>query len=188
MAGKKEEPKKTKAEKSIDERAHEWIAQAQENYSIAITEAREASETTVTPAWSDNYRAQRAFHDKIIRDLSASIENGAKRIADFDSTEDDEKEIRDAVKAMQEERIRYSAWKSRAVAPYQSKAERCIELLESVQRNARNVQEAEPLIWFGVVDVVGKIIAKWPTAHWDSKDGIVTVKEPPAEASQVVNA
>lgn len=182
----KPDPKPKGPKLSIGERAEKFVAEFQEKYSIAISEAREAAQTTQTPAWLDNYRQQRAFHDKIIRDTAKSIENCGKRICDHDTSEDEEKEIKDAVKTMSEERIRYQAWKSRSVYPYQSKAERCVELLTEVNRSARRDEDAMGLTHNGLASAVAELTDKWPKAHWDSEAGTVSVEEATAVAAKAV--
>ena len=56
-----------------------------------------------------------------------------------DTDEDTEKEIKDAVKAMSDERVRFEAWKARAVRPYSKLAEDCRLIREDAIRNAISI-------------------------------------------------
>lgn len=163
--------------KGIEEKAEKFLAEYQEKYSTAISDAREAAATTATPAWQSNYLAQVAAHDKCVRDLASTISNAGKRIADFDTDEENEKEVKDAVKGLQDERIRHQAWRNRTISPYESRANRCAEILETTRREAQRLEQAEGLIWHGLTSEVVKITGKWPVAEWSEGAGIVTVTE-----------
>jgi len=157
--------------------AEVFIAEHQAHYSEAIDRAREAATTTQTPAWLANYATQVKMHERVVTDQLKSIDAARERIGGSDTNEDDEKAVKDAVKALADERIRFAAWRARAVNVYKLSAEKCIEIKEKAMRAAQNAERESPLINSGLAGRVGAIINKWPDASWDDELGRVEVSK-----------
>lgn len=157
------------------EKADLFIAKYQETYSHALDEAREASATTTTAAWQTNYKNQIEAHRKIVGENLRTISSACDTIKHQDTAEDFEKDIRDAVKALAEERIRFSAWKARTVAPFQAAADRCAAILISTNRAAEEAERNSPLIDVGLLAEIRNRTNKWPVAKWNDEVGVVEV-------------
>lgn len=157
--------------------AEMFIAEHQAKYSDSISRAREAAATTQTPAWLANYEAQVKTHRQHIAAELSSIKDTCSRIATADSNEDDEKSVRDSVKSMAEERIRFAAWRHRAVSVYETSVNECDGIIRAAVTAAQNAEQKSPLINSGLAGRIGAIIAKWPRAKWDNDHGVVTVDE-----------
>lgn len=156
-------------------RAELFVAGFQQNYSDAIAEARLAAETTQTDAWSRNYREQVKTHRTFVVNALADISSTAENIRSYDTNEEAEKGIRDAVKSLAEERIRHQAWKTRTVAPYSNTVERCEQLLKTVMQSAEDEERNAPLVDRGLASEVRAIVNKWPVAKWDDENGVASV-------------
>lgn len=152
-----------------------FIAPFQCEYSEAITAAREAQETTATHAWKANYRFNVDQHRASVRSAVASIDSMCKTIAASDSFEEAEKDIRDSVKSLADERVRFVAWRSRAVHVYEQAARKCAEVLSRLNRNAADEERNNPLIHRGIVLGVLERVATWPHAEWNEEEGCVVV-------------
>lgn len=161
----------------VEERVDLFIAPFQQSYSEAIAEARQAAETTVTPAWQSNYKTNLDYHRKIIKQAVGEIENLCGMIQAGDTFEDAEKDIGKATKRLAEERVRFGAWRTRAVQVYEKAANRCIEILSSTMRQATDEQRENPLIQRELAANVQERIAFWPRAEWSDDVGVVVVTE-----------
>lgn len=168
----------SKPERNPDEHAEIFIAEYQQKFSIAIDAARAAAQTTGTAAWRENYLTQRKIHRDMIAASIKAIGAEVESVTSGDTTEDAEKGIKDAVKAMADERIRFEAWKARAVRPYKIAAENADDLRSKTVREARRSEGENPLIDRGLGEAVAKLVARWPTVAWDDEAGVVTVNEP----------
>lgn len=155
------------------EKADLFIAKFQEDYSHALDEAREASATTTTPAWQANYRNQIEMHRKVIGENLRTISHHCEAIKLHDTAEDFEKEIRDAVKALAEERIRFGAWKTRTISPFQASADKCAAIMLTTVREAERVERESPLIDGGLLAEIKTRVNKWPVTKWDEERGVV---------------
>jgi hypothetical protein len=162
---------------SDDEKLDLFIAPFQAEYSEAISFAREAKETTNTTAWKDGYKRNIDDHRKCIKHCAESIESTCKSIAAYDTNEDSEKDIKDNIKQIADERIRHSAWHARAVHPFEATAIRCEQILSRIMREASDEERENTLIQHGLVARVQWRIAKWPHVEWNEEEGMVTIDE-----------
>lgn len=172
-----------KRNESIHERAERFVAEAQQKYTDALAEARQAAETTATTAWQGIYQQQRDFHRNAVSEQTKVIIAEAGDIAAFGASETHEKAIRDAVKAITEERIRFEAWRNRAVFPISMRVNRCEEIIAKLKHDANEAERNESLISHGLARAVGEIVDGWPKAEWDDEAGIVTVTDGRAQAN-----
>ncbi len=161
----------------VEERVDLFIAPFQQQYSEAIAEARQAAETTGTPAWQSNYKGNLDSHRSVIKQAVSEIENLCGMISAGDTFEDAEKDIGKATKRLAEERVRFAAWRTRAVQVYERAAERCREILSSAMRNASDEQRDNPLIQHELAALCQKRIASWPRAEWQDDIGAVAITE-----------
>jgi len=169
-----------------EERADNFLAQYQEKYSAAIDDARKAATTTATEAWQTRYSDCVKTHKQAIAEHAREIEYELKKIKTGDATEDGVKAIRAAAKAMDDERIRHSAWWSRAVMPYENAAIACEGIITGAINGARKTEQQAALTAHGLSEAVRNRIAKWPRAQWDEETGVVTVTEPEYGAGEKV--
>lgn len=160
-----------------DDKVDLFIAQYQLQYSEAISYARDAAATTSTVAWKASYRKNLDDHRAFVKTHIGRIENVCNMINGGDTTEDFEKDIRDSVKALAEERVRFGAWRTRAVQNYESSAIHCQELIHTVMRKASDSERDNPLVDHGLTVGVQDRINKWPRAEWDDENGQVTIDE-----------
>lgn len=170
-------------DESMNERAEKFVADAQVEYTDALAEVRAAAEMTATPAWQATYQHQREAHRKLIATHAKSIISTCEAVSDHDSNETDEKAVRDQLKSIIEERIRFEAWTARAVFPISSRVNRCEEIVNKLKLSARRTEDEEMLVSHGLHSAVCDILATWPTANWDEKTGIVSVIEPESQAN-----
>lgn len=160
------------------ERADIFVATHQAAYSEALTSAREASATTSTPAWRNGYRTNMESHREIVNSHIKSIAAHCDTIKTMDTSEDFEKEIRDSVKALAEERVRHNAWRQRTIKPYQDAAERCAGIATKAVRAAEQAEREQPLIHRGLTAEVRKRVDSWPKVSWDEEAGSVELLPP----------
>ncbi len=164
-------------EQPEDDKIDLFIAEFQHDYSEAIATAREAAQTTSTPAWQGNYRANIDAHRKAIKQSIESIESTCDSIEASDTYEAAEKDISKAVKQLADERVRFGAWRSRAVQPYESSANKCHEIISAAQRRAADDERSNPLLNIDLVLGVHRRLESWPRAEWNDDDGIVSIVE-----------
>jgi len=169
---------KTKpSEEPVDEKVDLFIAPFQSDYSTAISAAREAAATTATSAWQANYRHNIDAHRKTVKSCIESIQRTCDMIDAGDTYEDAEKGIRESVKFLAEERIRFGAWRSRAVRDYEASAKHCQEIITTARRKATDEERNNPLLNIDLLLAVNRRLDTWPTAEWDDEYGVVTVNE-----------
>lgn len=166
---------------SMQERAEKFVAERREKYDVVLAAAKEAAETTQTHAWGENYRQQRDQHKRRIREEAYVIESAGKYIGDRDTDETQEKKIKDAIKALIEERINHEAWLARTVNPFSSAVDVCIDLLEATQRESQRIDEGNPLLYAGYAAAVSALVAKWPQPIWHEETGIAEIAQPVAD-------
>lgn len=154
-----------------------WLASFEERYFNVIGLCRKAAETTASEAWQANYSLQLDNHRKVIASQRKTIEGTCEIIKRGDTSEDAEKEIRDCAKAMGEERVRFEAWKSRAVVPYSKAVDDCRLIREDAIRSAKNDEQAGPLLNKGLASAVGDLVKSWPVPKWDEDKGVLTTGE-----------
>lgn len=164
-------------DRTPDEEAQVFIAEYQNDYSAAMDRARAAAETTQTPAWIANYAAQLTVHKEASAESLAAIKSACEFIRTSDTNEDEEKVIRDAVKSLSEERIRFMAWRNRAVGPYMQAATDCQNIKGKAQRDADDAEKRSPLVTRGLSSRVAAILKTWPDVTWNDKQGVVEVSE-----------
>lgn len=152
-----------------------FIAPYQEQYSEALDLAREAQLTTATAGWQSVYKRNCESHHALVNVNAEWIKNLCDRISETDSDEDTEKELAGYVKAIKEERLRFSAWRNRAVEPYSSAVSQCESVLGNLMRAASEAERENPLIDGGLVAAIQSRVADWPRAAWDEENGAVSV-------------
>jgi hypothetical protein len=171
-------PKPSDEQDSTEERVDLFIAPFQHEYSEAIADARQAAETTATPAWQNNYKANIDSHRKVIKAAVSEIENLCETIQAGDTFEDAEKDIAKATKRLAEERVRFGSWRSRAVYCYERSAERCQEIVKNVMRSASEEERENPLIQHSLAVKSQERLNAWPRAEWKDDVGAVVIQEP----------
>lgn len=154
-----------------------FVDKFRKSYETAMERAREAERTTSTPAWIANYKVQMKDHKTAIQGAMSQIVEACNRIKVSDSTEDEEKLIRESAKDMNDERIRFIAWQHRAVKVYRASVDALDGIRESVIADASNEERKNPLINSGLSDAVKAIVNRWSKAKWDEVDGTVTVND-----------
>ena len=154
----------------------EWLRQYEADYRSLNIRAREAAETTATAAWAANYRAQRVAHDAV---ESASIQELEACVATLKlsgTTEELEKSMKDAIKQLGEERVKYAAWNQRAVENYRRSAVALGEFVEGIAAKARRVERDNPLIERDFERDVLRALGAWTRARWDEELGQVVIE------------
>lgn len=169
---------------TLEERAEIFLAEWQSKYSNAIAEARAAAETTSTAAWQENYLKEMTDHRKVVRDNALVAISTLKAIADTDTCEAHEKDVKEAIKTMCEERIRHDAWVARCVLPYARTANRCQELLNSIETTVDVEEKNTALLNRGLSNAVMKMVQQWPRARWIEKTGQVVIDNEEANAAK----
>lgn len=169
---------KRNEERNEEDNIDLFIAPFQAEYSEALSAAREAAQTTSTTAWQGNYKSNIDAHRKSIKHAIESITSTCEHIEAGDTYEEAEKDIGKAVKRLADERVRFSAWRSRAVQPYESTALKCQSILQSAVRRASDEERDNPLLNLGLVLGVDKRLAAWPRAEWNDDAGAVEISEP----------
>lgn len=170
-------PKPSDDRDPVEERVDLFIAPFQQQYSEAIADARHAAETTGTQAWRSNYKNNLDSHRSVIKQAVSEIENICGMIQAADTYEEAEKDISKATKRLAEERVRFGAWRTRAVQVYERAAEKCKEILSSVMRNASDEERDNPLIQYGLSAKSQERILPWPRAEWSDDIGAVVITE-----------
>ncbi len=154
----------------------QWMQQYESDYRTLSNRAREAAETTATPAWTANYRAQRAAHEAVesaaIRELEACLAT----LKLSGTSEELEKSMKDAVKSLAEERVKFGAWMQRAVESYRRSAVNLGEYLDGIASKARKVERENPLIERDFERDVKLHLGRWMRAHWDEELGQVVLE------------
>lgn len=160
-----------------DEKVDLFIAPFQHEYSEAISAAREAAQTTATPAWQACYRRNIDDHRKVIKQATAEIEATCEAIEASDTYEEAEKDIAKAVKRLADERVRFGAWRTRAVHGYEATATNCKEIVSRALRMASEDERENPLLNNGLAVEVHKRVEAWPKAEWNEDAGAVVITE-----------
>lgn len=153
-----------------------WLEPHLDAFKILYKRASEAADTTGTPAWTANYRTQRKLHEQTESGAIKAISSAVETMQLTGTNEESEKEIKDAVKTLAEERIRFRAWEQRAVEVYRKSATDVENALETVIRKAREKETENPLIERGFEDEVRREVATWGTAKWDEEVGAVVLE------------
>lgn len=161
---------------TIEQKAERFIAKRREKYFAAVDNAKQAAETTATPAWQSNYREQLRFHRGVISMQSKTLESIAESLKMREPGEDDEKEINDAKKQLTDERIRWQAFLRRTTLPFSDTVQICDELRKSVMTSAHEAERDNPLVDNGLANEVRRIVAEWPKPEWNAESGEVTIK------------
>lgn len=158
------------------DRAEHFVADAQLRFSSAIDRCKQAASVTAQQFWQDQYVTRRLDHRRAIAAEANAIKSMLEEIAAADTSEEREKVIKEAVKAMAEERARHEAWEFHTVSAYRSSVDEARGIRDSIVRHARQVeQESEPM-HHGLGDEVAALVAKWPQAEWNEDTGVVSVK------------
>lgn len=165
----------------IEDKAEHFVAEYQSAYAEALTEARQAADTTKTIAWRNLFASASSQHRQDIEELANSIIASAKAILDFDSNEKKEKDLSDAVKEIKEERKRHEAFYRRTAEPLAKTAAKCKEILATADREAKRREDGAPLYDEGFRAAVKRLTDKWPRADWDETTGVIAILPAPAE-------
>lgn len=152
-----------------------WMDQFRDQHAVLLRRAKEAADTTQTPGWQSNYKVQRVLHERSEADGIATIDRELASMRLQGTSEEGEKSIKDAVKAMGEERIRFRAWESRAVENYRKSATELRNYIESILRKARDNERDQPLIHRGFEDSIKGFIVHWANAEWNEDLGQVVI-------------
>ncbi len=160
-----------------EEQVDLWIAEREQKYGAMLDGCRLAAETTKTEAWKANYSAQTKAHRDAVKSQCTEIDFVNKRIISADTSEDDEKSLKECVKALADERGRYDAWRARAIAPYEIGAKNAQEYRSETIANARRDEKDKGLIYHGLGDAVTTRVKSWPIVSWDDIAGLVSVEE-----------
>lgn len=171
---------------NMKEKAEVFVARHQERYSESLTKAREAAATTATPAWQENYTTQVAAHRSRVTSAIGAINHACEAIKGNDTREDLEKEIKDSVKSLIEERVAFAAWRLRTVTPYRKSADDCEYEVNSVLRAAENAEREQPLIERGLCAAVRDIVKQWPRVSWNDDTGVVEIRSVDADGVEEV--
>jgi len=166
-----------KPDQNPEERADVFIAEHQQSYSDAISEAREAAKTTDTAAWRDQYARNMKLHREVVAVQLDAIKRETASIKATDTNEDHEKDIRNVVKGPAEERVRFQAWRNRTIEPSESTVEKCQTIRSKALRSAEDAEREQPLVYRGLADSVRARVDKWPAATWDDETGSIAIKE-----------
>lgn len=152
-----------------------WLDQFRDQHSVLLRRAQEAADTTQTPGWQSNYKVQRTLHDRSEAEGISTIDRELASMRLQGTSEESEKAIKDAVKAMGEERIRFRAWEARAVENYRKSASELRNYIETILRKARDNERDQPLIHRGYGDIVRDALKSWATAEWNEDLGQVVI-------------
>lgn len=164
-------------EESGDDKVDLFIAKFQSEYSDAISTAREASLTTSTVAWQQNYKHNIDTHRSSIKSALDSIGRTCSVVEAADTYEEAEKDIKNSVKFLADERVRFGAWRTRAVQEFEHAASVCQEIIATATRRASEEERGNPLISIGLLLAVKARLDTWPRAEWNDETGVVSIIE-----------
>lgn len=165
------------------DRLDKFLAEFEMKYGEQCDLARLAQETTLTPAWGAMYESQFKGHREVHRRCISEVAAVAKTLETRESDEDYEKLIKESVKRLTEERIRFEAWQTRCVRPLNQCVTTAREIRDECARQAHHLQALQPLVYAGFAASVADRVKTWPVLDFDETTGRVSVREPEAGAA-----
>lgn len=138
-----------------------------------IHRVTDAVAATACSGWQDNYTANMENHRAVTKACCDRILASIEGIKQGGSDEMTEKDLKDAVKALAEERESHVAYMQRAVSRFMEAPTQLDNFIDKILRDAAELQQKSPLHVRGLVDEVRRELAEIPRAKWDSKTGIV---------------
>lgn len=137
--------------------------------------AKDAADMTGLPAWTSNYEAQVTRHKQIVKHNLSQMESTIESVRDGELSEDHEKRIKEAVKALGEHRARYQAWVDLAVTPMRSAVDECERIRTAALRAAQESESDAPLTDRGLLAEVEGELSLWPKPAWNDEHGMVEI-------------
>ena len=148
------------------------------NYNEVLALAEAAEETTRTPAWQSMYKAAMDTHANTVTANLKAIVGECDMVKTMDNSEAAEKAIKEAVKALTDERIRHAAWMLRTVHPISDLAERAGTIISNLTTAAGQEERDQPLLCRGLSGEVADIVETWTAVIWRPGSGeLVTAKK-----------
>lgn len=157
-------------------RGQRFLAPHRTRWLDAFKRAKEAAETTGTPAWAANFQQQAQRHQVTVKYQLAQIEATIEAVRSGELSEDHEKAIKDAVKALGEHRARYQAWVDLAVQPFREAVDECGRITANALRLAKESEAEAPLTDRGLLAEVEGELAAWPKPRWDEENGLIVIE------------
>jgi hypothetical protein len=169
-----------KKQQDIGEYLERFIGDYRERYYECVRNAQAAAETTATYAWQATFAREMCDHGDAIMQAVAGIRAACDELERLGVDEEREKEIKQAVKALSDERARHQAWLDRAVRPYRDPFDTAAGILVDVQASAEREEREKGLLCRGLGEAVRDVLALWPRIAWNPKTGVILVSDPEA--------
>jgi hypothetical protein len=154
------------------------IERFRDEYKAGMEEAKIAEDLTNTDGWRSVYRAHFDTIKSTRREQAKRLKMYAERLDSTTLTEDDEKDVKDLMKASASLRDRMAAFQFDTVVP----ATKCVGALEKIRerfkREAEVIEENDPLHSIGLADLMKAEIRRVPWPTFDPESGVVTVGLP----------
>lgn len=153
--------------------AEAFLEPFREKYDTALELCKAAADTTATEGWQANYEAQVHANRQRVQESIAQINSATSAYLTNGASEEGEKAMKDAVKALADERTAYLAWRFRQVEQYARPVRECKAIAEQAVSMARQEASANPLTARGLVEAVTKEVQTWTIPTWNEQNGTV---------------
>ena len=154
----------------------EAVLRFEDAYREALAEARVSAEHTATEGWQGLYGEHRKADRKARQDLAGRLRWAAETIESRHLTEEEEKIVKDAIKAAVELRETAEVFDRKTVEPVRRCVERCKQVIDDAKAAAERAESSAPLTSRGVGDRIRAAIAAVPAVKWDAEKGRVVVE------------
>jgi hypothetical protein len=155
---------------------HPLIKEFLVEYQDALDCAKRSKETTDTEAWRGLYCEHYKAHVKARQAVADRLENLAERLKESGWTEEDEKAVKDEVKAAVETRQSEDHFKRSTVFPIRMPVNRMAELWSGFQGRAANLASSQPMFGQEVLEELRRVYAALPKASFDDQTGAVVIE------------
>lgn len=160
---------------SFDNQREDLVARTRRKYMEAFEDAQISAEHTSTEGWARVYQGHQAEVKQrrlgIAKVLAAQAETMDVRLL----VEDEEKEVKDAIKQNVELRDFEAQWEKQVLRPITEPVKRCEDIIENARAAADREERNAPLVNIGLCDVLEHMIQGLPKAEWDERSGRVKV-------------
>jgi hypothetical protein len=140
-------------------------------YRLALAEAQVSIDHTATEGWQRLY----ADHFKLLRDRRQEIAGQLRVLADQMErrglTDDDEKALGDIKKASIELNAAHEHFLRQAVDPVKAPITACQDMLVEAMNEARRIEEREPMLNVGLVELMREAVAVAQKVVWSDENG-----------------
>lgn len=160
---------------NFDNQREDLVARTRRLYLEAFEDVRVSAVHTATEGWGRVYQGHLSEVKQrrlaVAKVLSAQAETMDVRLL----VEDEEKEVKDAIKQNVELRDFETQWEKQVLRPITEPVTRCKEIIENSRAAADREERNAPLVNVGLCQILDDMIATLPRAEWEERTGRVKI-------------